>query len=118
MIKKITVVFNLAFIVSLNLAPLFGPDSCMESCCKDQKMNCCNMNHKSTCDMNFTDCSETLIFPLVTAPINQVSPTVELVEAPLPLTMTLDLTEMDTQFTLYHYLLPEPPPTHALPLLI
>ncbi len=118
---KITAVFNLAFMLSVNLAPLMSVDSCKTSCSDDHSMMCCEMaqsNHHNSCGMSFNECTEKPLLPLVTAPINQVSFHIELVESLWSNSVDIDPNESVTGLYVDHYVLPAPPPSYTLPLLI
>lgn len=115
---KIIAVFNLAFMLSINLAPLMGTDVCQISEMKVKHNACCEMTGQCTCHMKMNECKKTPIIPLITAPVNKITAQVDC-EHFLSSNHD-DNFSNDQEFytSLIHYILPKPPPTHTSPLLI
>ncbi|NOZ75055.1 MAG: hypothetical protein GXO90_06695 [FCB group bacterium] len=115
---KITAIFNLAFMLSVNLAPLMGSDLCLTSNIDDQNMSCCEMAGSSACTMSFHECKETPMIPLITAPILKITVQADFVACSLPISVEYTPQERNFFATLIHYILPQPPPSYSSPLLI
>ncbi|RMF08856.1 MAG: hypothetical protein D6762_04805 [Candidatus Neomarinimicrobiota bacterium] len=116
--NKITAIFSIVFMISVNLVPVLAVQSRTRSRCDLNRVCCCDHMAPESCPMEMSTCKDVPLIPLLTAPVHTVSVHQELDQISLPVHSDLGMETTEYALITEDHFSPDPPPAFPLPLLI